>query len=267
MEEMDALSPIPQRGPELFHRVVNLHTAAHQGWDKLSKEIPSLPRGWFELSQLKPEDRIEFTHLFWASKLPLKTEQHIQSLDSFFEELETIEIYATQLDPGYPFEVHMIYVLQNDAGYFQGSPPASEGDVERMRQLFSPVSFPSDYLAFFHLHNGFSKYMDTGLIRLEELPRVHRYLQDLLSKEELIRPDGEVISPQQLIPFYESFGLHCYQCFYQDWYVGQEMGNIYFSEHDRMISNILDLESNAEKMAFASFLDWLFFYLEDIWHV
>lgn len=257
----------PQRGPELFHRVIDIHAVSPKGWDLLSQEIPALPKGWFELSCLSPTDRVEFTQLFWASKLPIKTDKQAEAFDAFFQEIESIEVYATQVDPGYAFEVHMIYVLQNDTGYFQGSPPADQRDIDRLKQIFSPLVFPEDYLSFFHLHNGFSKYMDTGLIRLEEMPRVYRYFQDLLSKEDLIRPDGEIIAPKQLIPFYESFGLHCYQCFYQDWYVDQEMGNIYFSEHDRMMSNVVDLGPSEEKMAFSSFLDWLFFYLEDIWQL
>jgi len=226
-----------------------------------------LPRGWFELARLAPEDRIEFTRAYWMSQLPFVSSKCMEGLDHFFDQLETIEVYATQMEVGQPFDVHMVYVLQHESGFFQGNPGATEDEILTLNKQFSHMNFPQDYLAFLKIHNGFSKYTDTGLIKIKEMSRNYRQFQELLKHEELIRPDGHIIEPASLIPFYESFGLHSYQCYYADWYIENEMGNVYFSEHDRTISNFLDASRLEENLAFPNFLSWLIFYLEDIWHV
>lgn len=253
---------------KLFHQVMDLsHPNHQQPWDELKKKMPMLPRGWFELARLSPEDRIEFTRAFWLAKLPYSSKRIVDEIENFFDEIDVIEIYATQLEPDQPFEIHMIYALKQEAGYFQGAPPATDDRIDILKQQFGHLNLPADYLAFLQIHNGFSKYTDTGLIKIQEIPRIYQHFQELLNQEELVRPDGQLIEPSHLIPFYESFGLHCYQCFYSDWYVENEMGNVYFSEYARTISNFLDLNKLDENLAFPTFLEWLVFYLEDIWHV
>lgn len=121
MSEEHFESYLGQGKPGLFHRVINLSTYGLD-WEALSSEIPAFPRGWFELSRLPASDRIEFTRAFWVSQLPFISAKCNEGLESFFDQLENIEIYATQLNPGQPFDVYMIYVLQNDAGFFQGGP-------------------------------------------------------------------------------------------------------------------------------------------------
>lgn len=252
-----------------FHQVIALNKEVDLDWDDLSNQIPLLPRGWYELSRLPREDRIEFSREYWLAKLPLislNSHHFEQKLISFFDRLEDIEIFATQVKPGQPFEVHMHYELQEAAGFFHGLPPASGSALENLNKQFAHVHLPEDYLAFLQIHDGFSKYTDTGLLKSREMARTYQHLQHLLADEILVRPDGQVIEPTSLIPFYESFGLHCYQCFYTDWRPETHMGNIYFSEYDRTISNFLDWESLEENLAFPTFLGWLIFYLEDIWH-
>lgn len=256
--------------PEVFHQVIALNRETHLKWEELSQKIPLLPRGWYELSRLSIEDRIEFTRAFWLGKIPFISpdESHLEErLETFFESLDDIEIFATQSKVGGPFDVHMVYGLKEATGFFHGGPPLNEGGLETLKKQFSRINFPPDYLAFLQIHDGFSKYTDTGVIKSRDLSRTYQHLQEILSDEILVRPDGEVIDPVNLIPFYESFGLHCYQCFYSDWYPSLEMGNIYFSEHDRTVSNFLDHYHLEENLAFPTFLGWLIFYLEDIWHI
>jgi hypothetical protein len=253
-----------------FYQVLALHEEQGMEWETISEKIPLLPKGWFELARLPVEDRIEFTQHYWLSKLPFIAGENVyleQRLSDFFENLEEIGIYATQDKQGSSFDVHMVYTLQNEAGFFQGFPPATEESIEMLRKQFGHINFPPDYLAFLTIHDGFSKYTDTGMIKSKDMARVYQRLRHLLSKEVLVRPDGEVIDPEHLIPFYESFGLHSYQCFYADWYPKTEMGNVFFSEHDRSISNFLESQDLSDNLAFLSFFGWLVFYLEDIWNL
>jgi hypothetical protein len=252
-----------------FNQVIALHESPGMDWETLTSLSPLLPRGWYELSRLPLADRIEFTHDYWQSKLPfiLSASAHLERrLAEFFENLDEIGIYITQAKKNSPFEVHMVYSLKAAMGFFQGSPPAGDETLDSLMKRFGNINFPPDYLAFLRIHDGFSKYTDTGLIKTRDMAQVYQRLQHLLADEVLVRPDGQIIDPENLIPFYESFGLHCYQCFYADWYPEQEMGNVYFSEHDRAISNYLDSYNLEENLAFPSFIGWLIFYLEDIWH-
>jgi hypothetical protein len=256
-------------GPEKhFHKVIALHESPRLEWEDLKKLIPLLPRGWYELSRLPVEDRIEFTYEYWQSKLPFIASESVhleKRLSEFFGSLEEIGIYATQAKADGPFDIHMVYALKNNVGFFQGSPPASEEMLDNLIKRFGHIIFPPDYLAFLRIHDGFSKYTDTGLIKSRDMGQVYQRLQHLLVEEILVTPDGQVINPENLIPFYESFGLHCYQCFNTEWYPEEEMGNLYFSENDRSLSNFRDRQNLEENLAFPTFLGWLIFYLEDVW--
>lgn len=244
-----------------FNQVIALH-AEHHLWEKLAGEIPHLPKGWYELARLPLEYRIEFTRDYWLSCLPV-TDEAEDFLDDFFCELEEIEIFATQVSKGDAFDVHMVYSLKEHAGFFQGAPPASGEKLETLIQQFSAINFPEDYLAFLRIHDGFSKYTDTGLIKTRDMPKVYQKLQMHLAHEVLVRPDGITLDHARLIPFYESY-LHCYQCFYADWYPEKDMGNVHFSENDSTMSNFLDPHRLKENLAFPTFVDWLLFYLDDV---
>ncbi len=259
----------PDRANEMFYKILPLHEERDINWDEIVSKIPHMPRGWFELSQLSAEDRVEFTRAFWFSKLPFDglAGRLQERLEAFFEEVENVEVYATQTEANQPFDVHMIYTLKDSMGFFQGAPAAHRENIENLQKQFPTVTLPPDYIAFLEIHDGFSKYTDTGVIKSRDMPQIYRRFQQILKDEVLIRPDSQIIKPESLFPFYESFGLHCYQCFYADWYVENEMGNVYFSEHDRTISNFLDTARLEENLAFSTFIAWLLFYLEDIWHL
>ena len=250
-----------------FHQVIALHELPSPEWERLSQQIPQLPRGWYELSQLPAGDRIEFTRDYWLSKLPFMIPNAStlkMRLKGFFGDLEDIGFFATQLKEEGPFEVHMVYSLEGGKGFLQGSPPASKVVIAQLAQQFGQFNLPSDYLFFLQIHDGFSKYTDTGLIKTREMARIYQRFQHRLRSETGINSKQNDISPEAVVPFYESFGLHCYQCFcYADWYPEEEMRNIYFSEFDRLVNTFSFRHCLKADQAFPTFLNWLLFYLED----
>lgn len=263
----DASSPFfSSPGKGHFHKTIALHEHPELSWDELILEAPLLPRGWFELSRLSVEDRIEFTQEFWMMKLPFLGEEQCAlevRLVDFFSRLDELEIYLTQQAPSTPFEVHMIYGFKEPRVFFHGSPPASRESILNVCKQFGNFHLPSDYLAFLEIHDGFSKYTDTGLIKTKDLAKTYLRFQQLIGEEVLMGPEGDGINPTQLIPFYESYELHCYQCFFADWYPYKEMGNIFFHEEDKRFSDYLHKEFWEEHGAFPTFLDWLVTYLEE----
>lgn len=249
-----------------FHRVIALHDMENVKWDEIKNEVPVLPRGWYELSHLSTEDRIEFTRDFWISKLPYH--QDLQKfLIQFFQTIDDIYIFAVQRKFDDPFEAHLVYSLKKDRGFFKGCPPITESRVTNLKLEFPDLIFPKDYLAFLEIHDGFCKATDcTGILNSEIVKETTGKLQTDISKieKELTNTIGESINPNSLIPFYESFGMPFFQCFYKDWYPEDEMGNVYYSGNNNTVSDVKRLDPSSEAMAFPTFSDWLIFYLETI---
>lgn len=255
------------QGPkrDFFYRVIAFHETPDLIWEMVSEEVPLLPKAWFELSRLPTDCRLEFTKDYWIYKLPFFDSIAVDRLENFFDQVEDIGIYAIQTMKGLPFDLHMVYALKGNEGFFQGGPPASVETIDTLVKQFSHVNLPDDYVAFLQLHDGFSKYIDTGLIKTREMSRTYLKLQQALIDLQIEGPDGERVFPEQLIPFYESYGLHHYQCFYADWYPNKDMGNVAFSLQDLSISNFLDRHKQEDELAFTSFLEWFLFYIEDVW--
>jgi hypothetical protein len=253
-----------------FHRVISLHTSPDLEWEDMSNRVPSLPRGWYELARLSREDRLEFVCDFWLSKLPYMLHT-TEALTRFFSSLDDIGIYITQETYDTPYISQMVYSLKDEKGFFHGYPPISEEGAlvlqDDINIMISPGAYmlPADYTAFLEVHDGFCKYTDTGLVPSRDLKKYYQQMRKLLSMQEpLVTEGGIEVNPKSLIPFYESFGLNCYQCFWGEWYPDQEMGNVYYSGMDKKISKTKDKKIWEENMAFPTFLDWLVFYLEDI---
>lgn len=250
--------------PGAYHKVIPLHTEKGLLFKDLVQLIPHFSKGWYELSRLEVEDRIEFTHSYWLSKLPYHPKL-APFLSQFFESLDDIAIFLTQKVYQQPFEAHMVYSLKGNGGFFQGSLPISEEGLIHLAQAFPTSILPTDYTAFLQIHNGFSKLGDLGVVaggRVRELAdKLH---EALASGPTLLSPRGVPVDPAGLIPFYESYEMDSYQCFWDDWYPDQEMGNVYLNEIDRVISDTKDYSLASESMAFSTFLDWLMFYLERV---
>ena len=251
--------------PGHFQKVLSLHEEPVLNWDTVSKQIPLLSRGWFELSRLPKEDRIEFTKEYWFAKLnPIASDEidFENRLHIFFSKLDDIGIFATQEHLSNHFELHMVYSLKENSGFFHGSLPASFETIETFKKQFGNFTLPPDYLAFLSVHDGFSKYTDTGLIKTRDMARYYLRFQELNAGELILGPDGTMIDPKSLIPFYESFALHCYQCFCAEWAPKGEMGNLYYAEIEEEGLDFFYHTSLDEHFAFPTFLGWQLTYLE-----
>lgn len=252
-----------------FHKVISLNETPDYNWDTVKKKVPGICKGWYELAHLTPKDRIEFYRDFWSMKLPYHRKLQ-ESIDRFFESLDDIVIYITQRKFDDPFEAHLVYSLKDNTGFYSGNISATEEELANLQGLFPNYIFPNDYQAFLQIHNGFSKTTDsTGIIRTdlvrESYRRLQKQINDSKNKEGLRTTAGKPISdPRSLIPFYESFGMPFYQCFWGEWYPETEMGNVYYSGEYNTISDVSSSEKGPETLAFPSFSEWLMFYLEKV---
>lgn len=245
---------------QFYHKVIALHESPDMEWEEIREKMPSFPKGWHELSRLPSTDRIEFIRDFWLTTLPFVSHVH-SFLNEFFNKLDDVGIYLTQSRFDSAYECEIVYSLSDDTTFFHGTPP-SEGRIEALRSAFDDV-LPEDYLAFLKVHDGFSKHSDTGIIRSKNLRGVYDRLQEKI-QNEAIYCGAEVITPTELIPFYESFGQPSFQCFYLSFTPLGQPGNVYYSMAEGGISDVHDRNTWNQNLVFPSFLDWLIFYLEGI---
>lgn len=247
-----------------FHQVIALNERPEISWEQVSKLMPNLCKGWYELAHLGAAERLEFVSDFWSAKLPYHPELN-NFLLNFFNSLDDIGVFITQQKFDDPYKAHLVYCLKDDTGFFKGALGASEQEILDLKKAFPNIIFPADYLAFLQIHNGFAKTTDcTGVTPSVQLPTSYQSFQGLLEEiGPLATSKGEVIDPKTLIPFYESFGMPFFQCFWSEWYPAQEMGNVYYSGMTHTISETNKINL-SENMAFPTFLDWLMFYMERI---
>jgi len=245
-----------------FAEVLVLHETPDVTWDVISAAVPNLPRGWYELAQLEAEDRVDFTRDFWLSKLPFHPNL-LSSITKFFDYVQDVGVVIAQRKKRGIQRAHMIYALKNGAGFFHGGAGMTPDEKEQLQALFPDVILPEDYLVFLEIHNGFSKTTDTGVICTRKMQETFDRFQSMIYDENPpMTTAGESVNPHSLIPFYESFGMPFFQCFWSDWYPQQEMGNVYFSGVNQTILDVAG--SSVDTMAFPTFLDWLFFYLYQV---
>lgn len=256
------------KGESHFHKVIAL---CDQGvaWDEISLLSPLLPRGWFELSRLAIEDRVEFTRDFWLSQLrpSLPDDGCEERLLLFFDRVDDISLFLTQEHSTAAFEAHMVYSLKGDRGFFHGGIPSSSEALAIFAKQFGHFAFPKDYLSFLKIHDGFSKYTDTGLIKTKEMARHYMRFQETEDGKTILSPASEPIEPQDLIPFYESAALHCYQCFFTRWSPHGEAGNVYYAQIESFVDELFEERRLDENFAFPTFSEWLLCYLEDTGHL
>lgn len=248
-----------------FHKVIVLHDAPDSEFDVIAKSLPPECKGWLELAQLPTVDRIELVKEFWLCNLK-DNPRLAQFLLAFFDTIEDIGIFITQHRFDDPLECHMVYSLPNDSGFFRGKLPALENKILSVQNYFSEWVLPSDYIGFLQVHDGFAKTTDsTGITSTDSLIENYNRFQDhLLTLDTLYTTNSNIVNPRTLIPFYESFGMPFYQCFWGEWHPEGEMGNVYYSG---ITHTIIDPEvetGKAEQMAFPTFGDWLIFYLESV---
>lgn len=248
-----------------FYEVIPLHEKNDISWEEVLRMLPKMPKGWYELSRISSKDRIEFTFDHWCSVLPINP-RAINSIERFFESLDDIGIFMVQTKVEDPFDVQMVYSVKDNGGFYRGALPADEKSIAALQRAFAKYTLPVDYLAFLGLHDGFWKTTDcTGITISKNVLMKYEQFQEMLAQIPVLTTSkGEVVNPKSLIPFYESFGMPYYQCFWGDWYPEQEMGNVYYSSETKTISNTKSDDPASETLAFPTFIDWLAFYLERI---
>lgn len=247
-----------------FHKVIKLHQSPDISWSEISRIVPTLPRGWFELAEMPTQDRIDFVRDFWLSKLPF-CPHILERLDPFFEKLDDIGIYLFQKKYDDVWQAEMVYSIKDNGGFYRGNPPASEEQLYQLQKYFPDTILPEDYMEFLRIHNGFAKATDTGITAsYNMIEQFNRFQESLGPDNNVFTTKGIPVNPKSLIPFYESFGMPFFQCFWSEWYPENEMGNVYFSGQAQEISNVECTSPESDQMAFKNFTDWLFFYLETI---
>lgn len=252
-----------------FHQIIPLNDAPDIPWDDIIHKVPQLTKGWYELAHLERKDRIEFVRDYWLSTLPYHPKMQ-DFIIRFFNSMDDIVLFLTQKQYDDDFEAHMVYSVANNGGFFCGFSPATENDIITFQKSFPQCIFPEDYLSFLKIHNGFCKATDTtGIFKIEHmLEKFHQFQLMLEAIDGRVTTErGQPVNPNSLIPFYESFGMPFFQCFWADWYPQNVtgMGNVYFSNTSKTVSDPLNYEdSSSLNMAFTTFTDWLMFYLERI---
>jgi len=242
-----------------FQEVLFLSEDRYASWTEIAEKAPDFPRGWFELSRISPEERVEFIRDFWFDLLPYHP--YAQSaIAEFFSRVDDVAPIIARKDD--ELQPEMVYSFADNSTFFRGLPPATEEDLREFRREIG-LPLPRDYLSFNRLHNGFGKLSEIGVLKIEDVGVARQRVKDLLfNAEKSVRSNGRPVDPGSLIPFYETYGLSSFQCFYADWYPGSEMGNVYLSGVDYTISDTSDRKSWAENLAFPTFLEWLAYYLE-----
>lgn len=228
-------------------------------WDTAHSMSPSLPKGWFEIANIDLESKIHLTEEFWLSKLPF-TPLMQDKIVSFFQKVDDIGVFLTKIAPDSPFEVEMVYSIENNRGFFRGRPPLQDVEIRKIAGDLNDV-MPSDYLHFFSIHNGFSKNDDFGIFLLENIKNHMEWFQkNLLENHKSVFCANRPIDPKMLIPFYESKDLmQTYQCFYLDWLFGKEVGNVFYQE--QKISDFHNPRLWEENLSYPTFFHWLIDYL------
>ena len=238
--------------------VILLDTKTHS-FDELTKISKNFPKAWYELANLTLSDRIEFSSDFWLKTLPYIPHVY-QLVYDFFLNLEDISVALTKKKNIEKFEVELVYSMKNESTFFRGKPPMADEEIGLINHKFLDM-LPRDYLKFLKIHNGFAKNSDSGIIEAENIFDISNQMRDLIKNQnKTIHSNRDIIDPKDLIFFYQSYQQMDFQCFYKNWYPISEMGNVYYSYVDSSISDYKN--SSFENLSFASFLDWLMFYLE-----
>jgi hypothetical protein len=244
-----------------FKEVIFLSEESQAKWEVVSKESPHLPRGWFELSRISAQDRVDFTRDFWLDRMPYHPSAH-PAFFEFFEQLDDVAVVLTRAKEDEPFIAELIYSLADDSTFFRGRPPCAAEELEELKNELD-ANLPHDYLSFARIHNGFGKLSEMGVLEIGEIAYAKRRVMDLLIQTDKQVKSGELeVDPGALVPFYESLGLSSFQCFYTDWYPGSEMGNVYLSGIDYTLSDVSDKKAWVENLAFPTFSEWLAYYLQ-----
>ncbi|MBN1914863.1 MAG: SMI1/KNR4 family protein [Parachlamydiales bacterium] len=238
-----------------FYEVLHIDENSEMSWYQLQEISPTFPKGWFELTSLSIDDRIEFSCDYWFSVFPYDPLIR-DTFQLFFQRLDGIYFFLSKNMPDDFFKAEMVYSMKGGA-FFRGSPP-----LQAHEKVHLPVSLPKDFISFLQIHNGFAKGSDTGIFSLQKLENFYpSFAEQIAAHHKELVSEKEVVNPYHLYPFYQSYQKNDYQCFYSDWSVSGEMGNLFFSGNDVTVSPWWE-KDRIEGLSFATFFEWLKFYLE-----
>ena len=96
-----------------FYKVIALHDKHSHDWQSLHQLVPSLPKGWFELSSLVVSDRIEFLRDFWISKMPYHPKLQ-DFLVQFFHSIDDISIFNYNIQHMLLYKGRLLYIILID---------------------------------------------------------------------------------------------------------------------------------------------------------
>ena len=237
--------------------VIAIHEKEGLLYETLVQRAPDLPKGWFELAHLSPLDRVDFFASFWQSCFDYqpKVEEYITQ---FFLKVDDIYLFLVRKEGEIFYQPQLVYSL-GSGGFYRGLAPVSEYNLEIFKQNCS-WPLPDAFLSFLKIHNGFSKEGDHGILTLETILSEASLLQhQLLVDETKVFFESRAVDPTLLVPFYKSIGYMLYQCFYQNYYVAKEPGNIPILLAKRAQPSIYKLDKEE---CYPTFMDWLNSYLE-----
>ncbi len=226
-------------------------------WKQILEIVPDMPRGWFELTRVNPNERIEFVSDLWSYRLPFHPIAQ-RAFSQFFASLDDIAIVIVKID--FEYVAEMVYSFSDNRSFFRGYPPSVEEDVHLLNHELE-VRVPYDYQSFLRLHNGFGKLSEIEILPMKEVLAAREIVKKMISEHGL-EWKNHGVDPLSLIPFFEDFGLNSFQCFFTDWYPDNDMGNVFLSGIHNTLSDTSDRSRWNEQLAFPSFLEWLAFYLE-----
>jgi hypothetical protein len=245
-----------------FKDVRFLSEESNLRWKDVEKT--GLSRSWFELTRISKEERVEFSREFWLSRFSFHPEATKGLLD-FFSKLDDVAVIICRQSVEESWSSELVYSLRDNSCFFRGRPAADENEIEWAKGL-NNENFPQDYWTFFHIHNGFGKLNELGLMTLDDLSDAkERLVNSCLKSDRPLRMNETWMDPNSLFPFYEEYGVGSFQCFNAEWYPGSEMGNVYFSSIDTTISDLSERKTWGEHFAFPTFLEWFTVFLEGMY--
>lgn len=127
-----------------FKEVIFLSEEPGAQWEEISKKAPDLPRGWFELSRVSAQDRIDFTRDFWLDRIPYHPSAH-PAFFEFFEQLDDVGVVLSRRKDGVPFVSELVYSLADNSTFFRGRPPCKDREIEELKNEIEE-RLPQDFL-------------------------------------------------------------------------------------------------------------------------
>ncbi|MCB1115248.1 MAG: SMI1/KNR4 family protein [Chlamydiia bacterium] len=228
--------------------IIFLSEMPELSFEERKAKVPRVTKGWHELCQIPHNVRFELIRDYWFNSLP-NVLTFRAFIDRFFSQVDHVGVIASTSG------LFMTYTLKDKPECFFGCPPLVDDEIAALKKEID-FPLPEDYALFFRVHNGFFKGGDTGLHSADRLLKERERFKTLGKHLTLGK---ETASTELLLPFYRSFDLDVYQCFYKEWHPDQGMGNVLCNLKEGALS-----DPNTDPRAFPTFLEWLTFYMEKV---